>query len=310
MKIIVSFSGGKDSLACLLWAVKQYGNKSITAVFCDTGWEHEWTYKHIDEVTKRLDVSLVTLHSEGFMNLTKRKKRFASTKARFCTEFLKTRPMIDYVLDEVKDHCIIIQGIRAEESAARSKMNSQCTFFRYYFEPYGTDKKGKPKFHTYRKKDIIAFKEQYADDVLRPIFDWKAGETMEYIMAAGFSPNPLYFHDMSRVGCFPCVMCRHGEIKAIALKFPDYVLRLIDAEKSMNKPGERGSTFFPPDYIPHRFCSRTLIKKDKKTGKDKIIGIATVEDVIKYVTRDNGQESLFEEPKTDRRCMSFYGICE
>jgi tRNA(Ile)-lysidine synthase TilS/MesJ len=39
MKIIVSFSGGKDSHACLIEAVKKYGADKIEAVFCDTGWE-------------------------------------------------------------------------------------------------------------------------------------------------------------------------------------------------------------------------------------------------------------------------------
>lgn len=39
MKVLVAYSGGKDSQACLLWAVNQYGVKNIEAVFCDTGWE-------------------------------------------------------------------------------------------------------------------------------------------------------------------------------------------------------------------------------------------------------------------------------
>mgnify|MGYP003163580637 FL=1 len=37
MKILVSFSGGKDSQACLIQAAKQYGTDKIEAVFCDTG---------------------------------------------------------------------------------------------------------------------------------------------------------------------------------------------------------------------------------------------------------------------------------
>ena len=43
MKIIVSFSGGKDSQACLIQACKEFGADNVTAVFCDTGWEHELT---------------------------------------------------------------------------------------------------------------------------------------------------------------------------------------------------------------------------------------------------------------------------
>lgn len=39
MKIIVTFSGGKDSLAALLW-VREHITTNFTTVFCDTGWEH------------------------------------------------------------------------------------------------------------------------------------------------------------------------------------------------------------------------------------------------------------------------------
>ena len=56
MKIIVSFSGGKDSQACLIQAANKYGADKIEAVFCDTGWEHPDTYQHISNVCKQLDV--------------------------------------------------------------------------------------------------------------------------------------------------------------------------------------------------------------------------------------------------------------
>ena len=47
MKVVIAFSGGKDSQASLIWAVKKFGTKNIIAVFCDTGWEHPLTYQHI-----------------------------------------------------------------------------------------------------------------------------------------------------------------------------------------------------------------------------------------------------------------------
>ena len=47
MKILVSFSGGKDSQACLIKAVNDYGKDKVTAVFSDTGWEHSVTYGHM-----------------------------------------------------------------------------------------------------------------------------------------------------------------------------------------------------------------------------------------------------------------------
>ena len=98
MKILVSFSGGKDSQACLIQAFKQYGGGNLTAVFCDTGWEHPDTYKHVNDVCLQMGVRLITLKSKyDFVSLAAHKKRFPSTNARFCTSELKMKPMIDYV---------------------------------------------------------------------------------------------------------------------------------------------------------------------------------------------------------------------
>lgn len=38
MRILVSFSGGKDSQAALIHTVEKYGSDKVEAVFCDTGW--------------------------------------------------------------------------------------------------------------------------------------------------------------------------------------------------------------------------------------------------------------------------------
>lgn len=134
MKILVSFSGGKDSQACLIQAFKQYGGGNLTAVFCDTGWEHPDTYKHVNDVCLQMGVKLITLKSKyDFVSLAAHKKRFPSTNARFCTSELKMKPMIDYVLS-LKESCIIIQGIRAGESTARAAMEEECMYFKSYFQ--------------------------------------------------------------------------------------------------------------------------------------------------------------------------------
>lgn len=184
MKVIVSFSGGKDSLASLLW-VRNNLTKDFITVFCDTGWEHPLTYKYIEEVQEQLGLNLITVKSKkfnGMVDLTKKKSRWPSSQRRFCTSELKTIPMIDYILDEVNDDVLIIQGIRAAESAKRAEMSKQCTYFKYYVQPYGKDKNGKDKYHTYRRKDVLAFRKKYADDLLRPVFDWSAQQVIDYIL--------------------------------------------------------------------------------------------------------------------------------
>lgn len=191
MKVIVSFSGGKDSLASLLW-VRNNLTKDFITVFCDTGWEHPLTYKYIEEVQEQLGLNLITVKSKkfnGMVDLTKKKSRWPSSQRRFCTSELKTIPMIDYILDEVNDDVLIIQGIRAAESAKRAEMSKQCTYFKYYVQPYGKDKNGKDKYHTYRRKDVLAFRKKYADDLLRPVFDWSAQQVIDYILENGIQPS-------------------------------------------------------------------------------------------------------------------------
>lgn len=288
MQILVQFSGGKDSLATLIWAKNQFGNK-IKAVFCDTLWEHHYTYQHIEEVVEKLGIELITLKSkkyDGFIGMSKDKGRFPSTKARFCTEELKVKPFIDYILG-LKDNVLIIQGIRADESESRSKMESQCSYFKYYFEPYGYDKKGKAKMYSYRKKEIQNFVRSYSHDVLRPIITWNVKEVFDFIKLNGFESNPLYKRGFSRVGCMPCIMARHSEIQSIIDYEPQYFDRIMHAESTI------GRTFFPPKYIPTH-----------ASGKRKM---ATANEVKKYIHGKNETINLFEEKMS---CSSFYSLCE
>lgn len=161
MKILVQFSGGKDSQACLIKAVKDYGKDKITAVFCDTGWEHDETYKHIDNVVNALGVKLVTIKSKkykDFVDMAIRKGRFPSTTARFCTSELKVIPMIDYILSQ-DDSFIIVQGIRAKESTSRAKLDVECSYFKEYFY---SGVKG-----LYHKKAVLEWCKAHDASVLR-----------------------------------------------------------------------------------------------------------------------------------------------
>lgn len=294
------YSGGKDSQASLIWAVEKYGAKNIEAVFCDTNWENPDTYLHIHSTVKDLGVKLTIVKSkkyDGLVDLAIKKKRFPSTKARFCTEELKSKPIIDYVLDEVQDNFISIQGIRADESESRSKMSKECRMFKYYFEPYGYDKKGKPKYHTYRKKDVVAYCEKYADDVWRPVFEWTGKEVIDYIIANGQKPNNLYYQGFKRVGCFPCIMCTHGETKNIMERYPERIEEIIKIEE------ETGQNFFPPNYIPKRYHTGVNITEEGEKNS-----FPYMKDIVKYLNDKAATIDMFQEKEPS--CMSLYGICE
>lgn len=300
MKVIVSFSGGKDSQACLIQACNGFGAKNITAVFCDTGWEHELTYQHVENVTNQLGVKLVVLKNknvDGFIGLSKRMRWFPDTEHRMCTVQLKIQPMIDYLLQQEDEKILIIQGIRAAESDSRSKMSCSANYFEEYMkEPV----KGKKAPRLYRKTDVKAWCKNHTAYVERPFFGASAQDVIDYILDNGQQPNPLYRQGASRVGCYPCIYSRLTEIKAMR-KDAKYVERLINLEDEVNKlKGIDGkpSTFFQKGKIPDRYCT--------KYGN----GIPAFEDVIRYVSRDDAQLDIFE-PEVGYSCMSVYhGLCE
>jgi 3'-phosphoadenosine 5'-phosphosulfate sulfotransferase (PAPS reductase)/FAD synthetase len=290
MKVLIFFSGGKDSQAALIWAVNKYGTDRCEAIFMDTGWENPVTYEHVKKTAEIVGVKLVVISSQkydGMIGLVEKKKRFPSTKARFCTEELKVKPAIDYVLSQ-QENVIVIEGIRSSESISRSKMSAECLYFKYYFEPYGYDKRGKPKTYTYRKKDVKNWVSKYNADKVRPLFDFSAQQVIDYIQANGQTPNPLYYQGFTRVGCFPCIMAKHTEIKRIIDYHPGRWNELRVLEERM------GSTFFPPTYIPKRYTDNGIY--------------ATISDVEKYLAMRNATLDMFDDG--DVKCISAYKLCE
>jgi 3'-phosphoadenosine 5'-phosphosulfate sulfotransferase (PAPS reductase)/FAD synthetase len=301
MRHIITFSGGKDSLATICWAMKNLPFDSWEIVFCDTGWESAITYQHIKDIEAWTGKKIIVLRSKkykDFVDLCIKKGRVPSTKAKFCTEELKVKPMIDYVLSLNCD-ITVHQGVRWEESESRRAMKKNDEFFRFYFEPYGKDKKGKDKYHTYNKKAVVAYCDKYSVDVSRDIIEWTANEVFDYIFASGLKANPLYYMGFSRVGCFPCIMCRKDEIRLIVEKFSERIDEIRELER------ELGRTFFPPKFIPEAYCANVLMNK-----KGKKIWFPTIDEVVRYVKGNPDQMSLHENTLGGGKCISVYNICE
>lgn len=147
---IIQFSGGKDSTGVLCYALKNLPEFEI--IFCETGWEAPETYAYLtyisDKVNKPIKELVSNKYAGGMLDLAEKKGRFPSTKARFCTEELKVIPFIDYVLT-LSGTVRIYQGIRKDESINRSRMHDVDDYFKHYLQPFGVDKQGRNKYHTY-----------------------------------------------------------------------------------------------------------------------------------------------------------------
>ncbi|MCQ4139208.1 phosphoadenosine phosphosulfate reductase family protein [Chryseobacterium sp. EO14] len=326
MIVITPISGGKDSQAATLWAVEKFGLKSLIGVFCDVKWEADETYLHIDYFTNKLGIKFKVLKSkkyDGMVDLAVKRGRFPSATARFCTEELKIFPMIDFILT-LKDHIIVVDGIRADESSKRSKMQPECRYFKYYFEPYQNNSmiveqfsenppvthkqksklkkaqerlllgKEDPKFYTYRKEDVFKWCEKYDDSLIRPVFNKTGDEVIYYSLNRGYEINPRYKRGHKRVGCDPCIFEDIPSLKITVIESPAVVDKVIYAEEKAN------SSFFPPNKIPKRYHS----KRDKK-GKT----YPTMRDVARYINDKTAIPDMFTDDPVFK-CKSHYNICE
>lgn len=254
---IISISGGKDSTAMWLLALeRKIPNMKI--VFCDVGHEHPKTYAYIDYLENRLgsvlkikanfdqqieskrelvmtkwrkdgisetiiENALKVLKPTGvsFLDLCLWKGRFPSTKARFCTQELKSRPMFNQILLpllEQSQQVISWQGIRADESLARSKL---------------PERESTPEGY----------------EIYRPILTWNVADVFAMHRKYGIEPNPLYLEGMGRVGCMPCIHARKQEIYEIARRYPEEFERVAEWEHLVSKVSKRQATsFFTHDW--------------------------------------------------------------
>ncbi|MBT4264244.1 MAG: phosphoadenosine phosphosulfate reductase family protein [Deltaproteobacteria bacterium] len=260
-------SGGKDSTATALLLIER--EIEFTPVFCDTGWEHDLTLEYLDYLNDKLfDGKLVTVKSEqypnGMRDLCTKKGRVPSAKARFCTEALKIKPMIDWIFRQDPEVETVFQGIRADESASRAKMNHR------------------------------EWADYYNAWCERPILTWNTKQVFEIHKKHEIKPNPLYKMGAGRVGCFPCVLVNHAEIRGMQDQFPELWERISELERMTSR------SFFPPNMIPDRFQTG----HDPKSGKSFPIW----QDVQKYLASHESQGQLsFMEPS---KCMSVYNLCE
>jgi len=285
--------------------------KDVELVFADTGHEHQHTYDYIEYLENRLPFPLRTvkadfsaeierkrqklisgelkgwthtaiqsalelLHPTGnpFLDLCLWKGRFPSSQARFCTQHLKTEPILYQVFFPALDSDNLIwswQGIRRDESLAR----------RYAKE-----------FEEIRGGLFI----------YRPLVRWSVESVFEALRYMGIKPNPLYRMGMKRVGCMPCVNCAKDELQAIANRFPDEVSRVREWERLVSLVSKRqSSTFFTTSKDP---MGKIDSNPNYKThGIDRMVEWSAT-------TRGGRQFDLITAATEATGCRSAYGLCD
>jgi len=189
--IVVPVSGGKDSQACLKLAVEQHGPNEVLGLFCDTQFEHPFTYGHVNTMRDKYGVRIDRVSAGSVDEKVIKYGRFPGGGSRHCTDELKIKPSKLYYkeLSDSQGGFEVWYGMRFAESGERGRRYKDKVDTTLY-APHEIMR----KYPKYLDKKGVAFR--------LPILMWTDAEVFDYLDG---EYNPLYDAGFGRVGCFPCL---------------------------------------------------------------------------------------------------------
>ncbi len=188
--VVVSFSGGKDSVVVLDLAVRVYGRDRVIAIYSDTGVDMPATAAYIEHIERRLGVEVQRVYA-GVREEVLR-KGLPSIENRWCT-LMKTAAFQKALrrLREKHRRVLVLVGDRDSESARRSH------------------------------KPPVRRRHGYLEAA--PIKAWGTLHVQLYHIIHGIPLNPLYRMGFYRLGCYICPALRSLE-RRILMERLDKVL--------------------------------------------------------------------------------------
>lgn len=197
-KVVVNFSGGKDSTVAILKALEKYPKEEIILCYQDTGAEYLETEGHVRKIAKQVDLPLVVLkRDEDFWGMVARRRFFPTPGLRWCTDRLKHRVLNHWLTENFRGRgieVIVVTGIRAEESLSRSRLHE-------WEEP--------SEHHLVRSVSKLWY----------PCINMSETEVKNRVRAEGLELHPCY-EFARRCGCWCCIFAPKGEVREYAERNP------------------------------------------------------------------------------------------
>jgi len=204
----VLFSGGKDSLAVLSLVKKACGSaQMLEVIHVDTTIAIPDNLTYVRKICKQLGVKLnVVRPKETFFELAMR-KGFPTFRRRWCCEYLKLRPVKDFLKNKPASR-VVFDGVRLEESPRRRNI------------PY---KEWKDFLNCY---------------VYHPILHWTTKDVCNYLIEENLPVNPLYSKGFKRAAeCWCGLYKTVEEFKLLRKHYPEMFNKLLSLESSMRSGG-------------------------------------------------------------------------
>ena len=180
-RIIVSFSGGKDSTATADVVVKALANPNITHLFGNTTLEFPLTIQYADRYRRAHPMAEFRTAQNYDQNFYEVCKQIGppARMMRWCCSMFKTGPITRVLTRKFGDRQILtFYGIRKNESVSRSKYS-----------------------RVTENTESVKIQKQ---TVASPIFDWKDLDVWLYLLGENVDFNDAYRLGYDRVGCWCC----------------------------------------------------------------------------------------------------------
>lgn len=233
MNIICS-SGGNDSVALMQWA-KSSDLDDVYVIYSNTKWSIDWWSDRMDEIRlfcNGAGFKYIELTSEGFESMVRRKKGFPmpASKMQFCSDILKTRPLMEWLSEhDPQKKAVIYTGKRREESQNRKNHPHEIVCDMRYD---GRTSRHPLVEHTEKERDFLI-------------------EDTEI---------DLLLH--SSMECFPCVNSNRADIRLLS-KYPDRINQISKIETDMGLTSKGKPRVM---FRPYRHMGATGIKEVVKWG--------------------------------------------
>lgn len=268
-KIYVSFSGGKDSLGTLLFALEHFDNSKIEAVHVDLGYNNPETFPYLFYVFSKAKVKLnIIKPAESFDDLATQLGA-PSHQKRWCTNQCKLLPMREFFKN--KKNVVSLEGTRRIESITRA--------LRPYLATPENSFTGTTTF--------------------RPILMFSDYQLAKYCTQRDYFFSPLYNY-LSRCGCYLCFEQGVKDWAMLRTFYPNLFQRTIEflklcSENTMWKEMylkpliEKMMSYNLKDGMPLRFFSKytSILAIEKITG----INTDDIRDNPDYLFKDAEKQS-------------------
>jgi 3'-phosphoadenosine 5'-phosphosulfate sulfotransferase (PAPS reductase)/FAD synthetase len=208
-KCFVLISGGKDSLATLVYTKREAEKvgAELRAIHADTTVGFPEVTKHVRAVCRQFGIRLSIVRPEkNFFDLAE-DWGIPSFQFRWCCRELKIKPVHDF-LAKISGRKVVIDGIRAEESNLRAK------YLPIWYHP------------SFKCLSVS------------PIFRWTRKQVEKYVESADLPENPV-----RQLGCSAECWCGAYKTESDFLKLKEIKPELFDKLSHLEEQSPTGYTF-------------------------------------------------------------------